>query len=98
VVFCTLSVICPTFTADDLLSISLLSVEIPNQYVFGGSGRRWAPLHAALRANDRQLHRRLIDLRTVAGSDDRVSALRVFDVLAWMEGRRAGLSDDEPEH
>ncbi|GIG26993.1 DUF6308 family protein [Cellulomonas denverensis] len=53
-------------------------------------GRYWQPLHAWLVADDRAGHRRLEDLRAEAGLAPSVSALRVFDVLAWTVGRQAG--------
>ncbi|MFD7785550.1 DUF6308 family protein [Streptomyces nojiriensis] len=48
----------------------------------------WLTLHAALRADDRALHRRLLALREAAGVARTVSALRVCDVVVWM-GHRA---------
>lgn len=52
------------------------------------SGKQWQPLHAALRQETphRRLHDRLEDLRQDAGLGSEVSPLRVFDVLAWLEG------------
>jgi hypothetical protein len=55
--------------------------------VLGGTGVLWAPLHAALRADSFALHKRLLRLRVGAGLDEAVSALRVFDVLSWMDGK-----------
>ncbi|MFJ3720815.1 DUF6308 family protein [Streptomyces sp. NPDC090057] len=40
----------------------------------------WLALHAALRADDRSLHCRLLKLRQGAGVSETVSALRVCDV------------------
>lgn len=54
--------------------------------ILGGGGVLWAPLYAALRENDCALHNRLLQVRTLAGLDESISALRVFDVLAWMDG------------
>ncbi|MFF3129096.1 DUF6308 family protein [Streptomyces sp. NPDC057908] len=48
----------------------------------------WLALHAALREDDRALHRQLLELRQVAGVPETVSALRVCDVAVWM-GHRA---------
>jgi hypothetical protein len=59
--------------------------------VTGGRERLWAPLQTALSAEDRTLHRRLQDLRAAAGLPPQVSVLRVFDVIAWMEGKSRGL-------
>ncbi|MGD3112490.1 DUF6308 family protein [Streptomyces sp. YGL11-2] len=50
----------------------------------------WLALHAALRADDRALHRRLLVLRQVAGVPETVSALRVCDVVVWMGHRALG--------
>ncbi|GMA21524.1 DUF6308 family protein [Arsenicicoccus piscis] len=46
----------------------------------------WALLHAALTNDGGALQERLLDLRSKAGLSDDVSALRVFDVLVWMDG------------
>lgn len=43
------------------------------------------PVRKALRNNDRELHRRLVALRERAGLPDMISAVRVLDVLAWMQ-------------
>lgn len=51
-----------------------------------GSQRLWEPLRALLTA-DPALHERLLHLRGEAGLTDDVSALRVFDVVTWMEGK-----------
>jgi hypothetical protein len=48
----------------------------------------WEPLRAELQA-DAGLHPRLLVLREQAQLPAEVSALRVFDVLAWMEGTYA---------
>ncbi|MFF3359774.1 DUF6308 family protein [Streptomyces sp. NPDC002917] len=50
----------------------------------------WLALHAALRADDRALHRQLFALRQVAGVPETVSALRVCDVAVWMGHRAEG--------
>ena len=54
--------------------------------VLGSRGAMWSPMHTALRENDYALHNRLLQIRTHAGLDESISALRVFDVLAWMDG------------
>lgn len=51
-----------------------------------GSKRLWEPLRSRL-VSDLSLHERLVRLRQEAGLDEAVSALRVFDVIAWMEGK-----------
>ena len=48
----------------------------------------WEPLRKVLNEQD-DLHPRLLRLREHAGLTHAVSALRVFDVLAWMEGKNA---------
>ncbi|WP_244503256.1 DUF6308 family protein [Streptomyces hygroscopicus] len=50
----------------------------------------WLALHAALRADDRSLHRQLLALRQIAGLPETVSALRVCDVAVWMGHRAEG--------
>ncbi|MFE2944924.1 DUF6308 family protein [Streptomyces sp. NPDC059255] len=50
----------------------------------------WLALHAALRADDRALHRQLLALRQIAGVPETVSALRVCDVAVWMGHRAEG--------
>ncbi|MEV3875060.1 DUF6308 family protein [Streptomyces sp. NPDC049906] len=50
----------------------------------------WLALHAALREDDAGLHRRLLELRQVAGVPETVSALRVCDVAVWMGHRALG--------
>ncbi|WP_141401484.1 DUF6308 family protein [Ornithinimicrobium cerasi] len=65
--------------------------SVIDRSVLGGSGVLWRPLHSALRADDFALHHRLLRVRALAGVDESVSALRVFDVLAWMDG--SGESD-----
>jgi hypothetical protein len=51
-----------------------------------GSTSIWEPLRATLVAHP-DLHDRLLRLRQKANLPDEVSALRVFDVVAWMEGK-----------
>ena len=48
-------------------------------------GLYWEPLHAALIADKWSLHRVLVGLRDKAGVPTSISAIRVFDVLTWME-------------
>lgn len=47
---------------------------------------QWVPLHAALRPGGLLSHERLVRLAAEAGLDQTVSALRVLDVIAWMDG------------
>ncbi|MBR7743127.1 hypothetical protein KC207_07470 [Phycicoccus sp. BSK3Z-2] len=60
--------------------------SVVNEYALNGSGILWQPLHAALTAEDRKLHMRLVRVREAAGLSNAVSPLRVLDVLTWMEG------------
>jgi len=55
-------------------------------------GNFWLPLHAWLVADERANHHHLEDLRSLAGLGDDISALRVFDVLAWLTGKGATAS------
>ncbi len=56
-------------------------------------GRYWLPLHAWLTADDNANHRHVVELRDAAGLGPEISALRVFDVLAWLVGKGAGYVD-----
>jgi hypothetical protein len=56
-------------------------------HLLHGGYTQWAPLHAALRADRNRLHGHLLTLRHQAGLDERITALRILDVLAWMDGR-----------
>ncbi len=62
--------------------------DVTRLHIFSAAPNTWAALHEALNANDRELHHRLLGLRRAAGLGLEVSALRVFDVLAWMDGTR----------
>ncbi|MEV8517460.1 DUF6308 family protein [Dactylosporangium sp. NPDC051484] len=55
--------------------------------VVGAPAVFWPALHQALRADGSALHHRLLRLRAAAGLPPSISALRVFDVLAWMSGQ-----------
>jgi hypothetical protein len=50
-----------------------------------GTNSLWEPLRAELQ-RDADLHPRLLRLRAKTGLPNQVSALRVFDVVTWMEG------------
>ncbi|QSE87134.1 hypothetical protein JWS14_49705 (plasmid) [Rhodococcus koreensis] len=54
--------------------------------VLGTARAHVNPAREALRADDAALHRRLLSIRKEAGLPDEISALRVFDVIAWMDG------------
>lgn len=60
--------------------------RVLKQTIFFGQRHQWAPLHAALVAEDRALHRTLLDLHRAAGLSEQVAPVRVLDVLAWLEG------------
>jgi hypothetical protein len=55
----------------------------------------WEPLRQALRTDG--LQDRLLDLRQGAGLGPEVSALRILDVVAWMEGKAAGIRATAPD-
>lgn len=62
----------------------------------------WARMHAALAANDGELHDHLVSLREQAGLGNTVSPLRIFDVVAWLDASGKGdellmLRDRKPE-
>ncbi|PKW25721.1 DUF6308 family protein [Phycicoccus duodecadis] len=61
--------------------------SVIDQHVLSGSGVLWEPLRQALRADGRALHEQLVALRVRAGVGDSISAIRVVDILAWMEGK-----------
>ena len=50
-------------------------------------GAHWRPLACALRADDRALHRALVELRAESGIGEDISPLRVLDVVTWMTGK-----------
>ena len=54
--------------------------------VLGTKKDHWEPIRVALRKEDHALHNRLLRLRKQAGLPEKVSVLRVLDVIAWMEG------------
>jgi len=54
--------------------------------VLGTKNDHWEQIRAALRRDDCAIHNRLLGLRKQAGLPDKVSVLRVLDVIAWMEG------------
>ena len=64
--------------------------SVVQQHVFT-QGPVWISLHAALREEikDLTLHDHLVALRDTAGLGAEVSALRVFDVVCWLEGSAA---------
>lgn len=49
----------------------------------------WVPLHAALRADAGRLQHQLVALHERCRLPREISALRVLDVVAWMEGKAA---------
>ncbi|WP_347057371.1 DUF6308 family protein [Blastococcus sp. HT6-30] len=57
----------------------------------------WEPLRRTLREDDRQVHLQLLDLRDRASVNTPISALRVLDVVTWMEGKAAGIEPTAPE-
>lgn len=63
--------------------------------VLGTERSHLNPVREARRADDGgALHRRLLSIRKAAGlPPEEISALRVFDVIAWMNGKNRGLGD-----
>lgn len=59
--------------------------------VTGTAKHQWEPVRLALRQDDLALHHRLVRLRDAAGLPQDIDALRVLDVLAWLEGKDRGL-------
>lgn len=65
--------------------------SVVGQAVYGGTSRGyWTRLHAELTANRSALHRHLVSLREQAGLEERVSPLRIFDVIAWLDASGKG--------
>ena len=58
---------------------------------------QWVPLRDRLRADDGRLQDRLLRLRAVAELGEEVSALRVYDVITWMDGKAGSVSPTTPE-
>lgn len=65
--------------------------SVIKEHIFGSGPSHWTPLHSALTADHHALWKRLLTLHQRAGLAEAVSGLRVFDVLAWMDG--SGRSD-----
>ncbi|MDI9938774.1 DUF6308 family protein [Rhodococcus sp. IEGM 1351] len=61
--------------------------------VLGTERAHLNPVREALRADDGALHHRLLSIREEAGLPDEISALRVFDVIAWMDGKNRRLGE-----
>ncbi|PBC51550.1 DUF6308 family protein [Rhodococcus sp. ACPA1] len=51
------------------------------------------PVREVLRADDAALHHRSLSIRKEAGLPEEISALRVFDVIAWMDGKSRNLGE-----
>lgn len=66
--------------------------------VLGTAKRHLVPVRDALRANDCQLHHRLLRIREAAGLPDTISALRVFDVIVWMHGKDKSVPANTASH
>ena len=62
--------------------------SVINTHLLRGSRTLWEPLRRALRTDNARLHRHLLDLRARAGLGEYISAIRVLDVLAWMDGKK----------
>lgn len=58
--------------------------------VLGDHTSFWEPMRLMLRDSEFKLHHQLLSLRSAAGLPEAVSAIRVLDVIAWMEGKDRG--------
>lgn len=70
--------------------------SVVRKHIFSNGRKHWEPLHAALKANDNALWERLVELRDLAELPEDVSVLRVFDVLAWMDGSGNTVAESAP--
>ncbi|RYF61220.1 MAG: hypothetical protein EOO27_02890 [Comamonadaceae bacterium] len=61
--------------------------------VLGTERSHLKPVREALRADEGALHHRLLSIREEASLPEEISALRVFDVIAWMDGKNRCLGD-----
>jgi hypothetical protein len=58
---------------------------------------QWKPLRAALTTDGGALNRRLSELPRAAGLSEYLSPLRVFDVIAWLDGKdRRAAAESRP--
>jgi Family of unknown function (DUF6308) len=57
--------------------------------VLGGEHYYWEPLRESLRADGGALHSRLLRIRDQADVPALISAIRVFDIIAWMDAQGA---------
>lgn len=61
--------------------------QVISEAVYGGTSiDQWKRLHAALTADDAALNERLKSLRALAQLPEWISPLRIFDVIAWLDG------------
>lgn len=60
--------------------------SVVKRAIFSDTPFQWESLHKALGADNRKLHKHLLKLHCAANLSASVSPLRVFDVLAWMDG------------
>lgn len=58
------------------------------QSVYGGKAPHWDRLHTAMNAEDQRLWKFLGEAHTAAHLSQTITPLRVFDVLAWMDGTK----------
>ncbi|WP_257014868.1 DUF6308 family protein [Rhodococcus sp. ACPA1] len=61
--------------------------------VLGTERSHLNPVRESFRADDGALHRRLLSILGEAGLPEEISALRVFDVIAWMDGKSRDLGE-----
>ncbi|WP_283295010.1 DUF6308 family protein [Rhodococcus sp. IEGM 1351] len=77
--------------SQDLPPRQLSTLHSVVSQVLGTERAHLNPVREALRADDGALHRRLLSIRKEAGLPEEISALRVFDVIAWMDGKNRRL-------
>ncbi|WP_308340785.1 DUF6308 family protein [Rhodococcus sp. USK10] len=79
--------------SQDLPPRQLSTLHSVVSQVLGTERAHLNPVREALRADDGALHHRLLSIRGEAGLPDEISVLRVFGVIAWMDGKNRGLGE-----
>ncbi|MFC0453691.1 DUF6308 family protein [Rhodococcus jostii] len=79
--------------SQDLPPRQLSTLHSVVSQVLGTERSHLNPVREALRADDGALHHRLLSIREEAGLPEEISALRVFDVIVWMDGKNRGLGE-----
>ena len=68
---------------------------IRSAFGLSDSGGQWEYWFQMFTAEDKRLHDAMLELRDEAGLPDRISPLRVLDIVVWMEHRGSAEEDDE---